>query len=157
MKFYRTPLFAIVTSVVVIASACGGASDSQATDAAALFTSKFNAVMSAIGTSSGLTSSAVADVFDEKYLDMAVAKTDVLAALSATSKALGAEPNLSLFPMVQLSNATVTNCDANNICTLNATLTNSDVDTTSIDFVTKVKVISGVVYLYGDQATTTSI
>jgi len=35
---------------------------------------------------------------------------------------------------------------------LNGTLTNSDVDTISVDFSTKVIVIGGVVYFYGDQS-----
>ncbi|MBC7499956.1 MAG: hypothetical protein H7315_05605 [Herminiimonas sp.] len=162
MKSYRIPLFASVAFAVVVVSACGGGSNnpvtvSPSTDTAALFTAKFNAVMSAFGTSSGLTSKAVVDAFDEKYLDMAFAKADVLASLTTTSQAFDTDPTLSLFPMGQVTNASVTSCDANNICTLNATLTNSDVDTTSVDFTTKVKVISGVVYLYGDQSATTSI
>ena len=156
MKFYRIPLFAIVASAVAILSACGGG-DGSGDNATTSFTSKFNAGLSALGASSGLTSMAVAEVFDAKYLDMGFTKTDLLAALSATSQALGTSSELSLFPMAQVTNATLTSCDTNDICTLNATLTNSDVDTTSVDFTTKVKVVSGVVYLYGDQSSTASI
>ena len=156
MKSHRIPLFDIVTSTLMILTACGGGGGSTDT-AVTSFTSKFNAGLSALATSSGLTSMAVADVFDAKHLDMGFAKADLLAALAANSQALGTNPDLSLFPMAQVSNATLTSCDGNDICTLNATLVNSDVDTTSIDFSTKVKVVLGVVYLYGDQSSTASI
>lgn len=156
MKSHRIPLFAIVASAVLSLSACGGGNGSSDTPTTS-FTSKFNAGLSALATGSGLTSMAVADMFDANHLDMGFTKADLLAALSATSLALGTNPELSLFPTAQVTNATLTSCDGNDVCTLNATLSNSDVDATSVDFTTKVKVVLGVVYLYGDQSSTTSI
>ncbi len=157
MKSHRIPLLIIAASGLVILSACGGGSENSTTTEPASFVSKYNAVLTALDTPSGLTSPSVAGLFDEKYLDMGFAKTNVLAALSDTSTGLATNPELSLFPMTQVSNAMLTNCDANDICTLNATITNSDADTTSVDFTTKVKVVAGVVYLYGDQSSTASI
>jgi hypothetical protein len=51
----------------------------------------------------------------------------------------------------------LTGCDTKDICTLTGTLTNSDADITSVEFSTKVLVMSGVAYLYGDQSSNTSI
>ena len=113
--------------------------------------------MTALGTSSGLNAKTVADVFDAKYLDMGFTKTNLLEALTVSAVALGTSPELSLFPMAQVSNPKLSNCDANSVCTLDATLVNSDADITSISFSTKVIVVSGVVYLYGDQSSSTSI
>jgi hypothetical protein len=64
---------------------------------------------------------------------------------------------LSLFPLAQITSAVISNCDANNVCTLSATLVNSDADTTSVDFSTKVILVAGAFYFYGDQSSTPSI
>lgn len=153
MKFHRIPLLVIATSSLLILSACGSSGDSEPES----LVSRFNALLTSVNTSSGLASPAVTNVMDQNYLDMGTTRTDVLAALSANSQALGTTPELSLFPMAQVSNATISGCDGNNICNLNGTLTNTDVDSTSVDFTTKVKVVSGVAYLYGDQSSTASI
>ena len=84
-------------------------------------------------------------------------QTSVLAVFKANSDALATTPELSLFPLAQVTNPVITFCDGNNVCTLNATLVNSDADITSVDFSTKVIIVSGVVYFYGDQSSTPSI
>ncbi|MBC7414088.1 MAG: hypothetical protein H7327_04040 [Herminiimonas sp.] len=156
MTSYRIPLFAIAASTVAILSACGGGSSSATADATKLL-STTNFFLAGLDTTSGLTSPTASDLYDAKYLDMGVKKADVLAALSANAQALPANAELSLFPGGQLSNATFTNCDSDAVCTMMATLTNSDVDVTTVDITTKVKIVSGVLYLYGDQSATSSI
>ena len=162
MNFSRISLSTIVVSALVTFSACGGGNSNYVSGngtetAVASFATKVNAAYAALVTGSGLTSTAVADLFDAKYLDMAFNKTSVLDVFKANSVALGTTPELSLFPLAQVTNPVITFCDANNVCTLNATLVNSDADTTSVDFSTKVILVSGVVYFYGDQSSTPSI
>ena len=162
MNFSRITLSTIVVSAYMTLSACGGGSSNYGSGngtetAVASFATKVNAAYAALVTGSGLTSTAVADLFDAKYLDMAFSKTSVLDVFKANSVALGTTPELSLFPLAQVTNPVITFCDANNVCTLNATLVNSDADTTSVDFSTKVILVSGVVYFYGDQSSTPSI
>jgi len=151
MNLSRTSLSTILVSALMTLSACGGSDSTSAVDS---FVSKVNAAYAGLATSSGLTSAAVADLFDAKYLDMGSKKTDVLGTLSANSAALATSPELSLFPLAQVTNPVISNCDANSVCTLNATLINSDADTTSVDFSTKVIFVAGVFYFYGDQSST---
>jgi len=161
MNFSRISLSAIVVSALVTLSACGGGASSYVTNGAETaipsFGAKANAAYAALVTGSGLTSTAVAELFHPNYLDMAFNKTSVLDVLKANSVALGTTPELSLFPLVQVTNPVITLCDGNYVCTLNATLVNSDADTTSVDFSTKVIIVSGVMYFYGDQSSTPSI
>ena len=156
MQSYRVSLFVIVAGTVAILGACGGGNNSATSDATTLL-STTNLFLSGLGTTSGLTSTTASDLFDAKYLDSGVKKADVLAALSTNAQALPANADLSLFPAAQISNATFTNCDGDAVCTMMATFTNSDADVTAVDITTKVKIVSGVLYLYGDQAATSSI
>lgn len=158
MNLSRTSLSTILVSALMTLSACGDSSSGSGSTAAAdSFATKVSAAYASLATTSGLTSKSVADLFDAKYLDMGFTKDVVLNALKANSDALGTTPELSLFPLAQVTNPVINNCDANNICTLNATLVNSDADITSVDFSTKVKIDSGVIYFYGDQSSTPSI
>lgn len=154
MTLYRISTLVVAATGLLVLGACG--SDRGPDPDTTGFLAKFNAGLSALGTAGTIAGSAVADVFDENYLDMGAKKADLVAALSATSQAAGANPDLSLFPMAQVTNATLTGCDSDT-CTLNGTITNSDADTTAVDFSTKVKVVNGVVYLYGDQSATAPI
>lgn len=156
MTFYRIRPFAVAASVAAIVGACGGGSSSATADASTLL-STTNLFLAGLGTASGLSSTTANDLFDAKYLDMGVKKADVLAALSANAQALPANDDLSLFPAAQISNATFTNCTSDAVCTMMATYTNSDIDVTTVDITTKVKIVSGVLYLYGDQSATSSI
>lgn len=162
MNLSRLSLSSIVVSALVTLSACGGGGSSYVSGngtetAAASFATKVSAAYTSLAASSGLTSAALADLFNANYLDMAFNKTSVLAVFKANSDALATTPELSLFPLAQVTNPVITFCDGNNVCTLNATLVNSDADTTSVDFSTKVIIVSGVVYFYGDQSSTPSI
>jgi len=156
MNLSRTSLSTIVVSALMTLSGCGGGSYSSAA-AADTFATRVNAAYASLATVSGLTSTAVADLFDSKYLDMSFTKTIVLDALKASAAALGTTAELSLFPLAQITSPVISNCDANNVCTLNAILVNSDADTTSVEFSTKVIIVSGVIYFYGDQSSTPAI
>jgi hypothetical protein len=157
MTFSRISLVILSSSLVLALSACGGGGggDSQGETGAA-FSAKFNAGQTSLNSSSGIATTTATDAFDEKYLDQGVKKADIAAAVSTTSQAAAVSPDLSFFPMAQVSNVVVSGCDSG-ICTLTGTLTNADADTTTVDFTTKVKFYSGLVLLYGDQAATPSI
>ena len=162
MNFQRIFSTTFVFSTVLALSACGGSSSGGSSfDSVQVFAnsfvSQYTGGLSSLNTSAGLNSKVVPDLFDAKYLDGGFSKTDLSTALAANAQALSASPELSLFPVAGVTNATLSGCDSNGICTLNATLTNSDVDTTSVDFSTKVLVVNGQVYLYGDQSSTASI
>lgn len=162
MNFQRIFPSTLVFSTALALSACGGSSSGSSNFdnvqvTANLFALQYTSGLSSLNTSAGLNSKVVSDLFDAKYLDGGFSKIDLSAVLAANAQALTATPELSLFPVTGVTNASVSGCDSNGICTLNATLTNSDVDTTSVNFSTKVIVINGQIYLYGDQSSTTSI
>jgi hypothetical protein len=164
MNFQRTFSSAFVFSTVLALSACGGGSGGSSSSGfdslpalASTFASQFTSGLSSLNASAGLNSRAVPDLFDARYLDGGFTRADVSASLTANAQALGTSPDLSLFPTAGITNAVLTGCDTNGICTLNATLTNSDAETTTVNFSTRVAIINGQVYLYGDQSSTTSI
>jgi len=147
----------IVLSTLLTLSACGGGSttiDLQAT--ATDFSAKVSSNLSALTSSAGLKSQALLDLFDEKFLDGGFTKAALVDLLGINSTTLATNPELSLFPTATVSNAKVT-CGDTNICTLSGTITNSDADTTSVDFSTKVLVNTRGVFFYGDQSSTPSI
>jgi hypothetical protein len=147
----------LVLSALLTLSACGGSSALDLEAAAAAFSTKFNSALASLTSSVGLNSQALTNLFDDKFLDGGSNKSQLLNMVTESSTALATSPDLSLFPMAAVTNVKLTGCDSNYVCTLNGTLTNSDADTTTVDFSTKVIVIAGVVYLYGDQSLTTSI
>jgi hypothetical protein len=49
---------------------------------------------------------------------------------------------------------TISGCDAANVCTLTATLTNADADTTTVSFTTRVSFSNNKFRLLGDQKQT---
>ena len=153
-KLFSSSLF---LSAALALSACGGTSSLDLDAVATEFSTKISSYLSELTTISGLNSKALPNLFDDKFLDGGYTKADLVNSLTANSTALGTNPELSLFPMATVSNSKLSGCDINNVCLLNGTLTNSDADTTTIDFSTKVIVISGVVYLLGDQSSTTSL
>jgi len=146
----------IVLSTLLTLSACGGGGttiDLQAT--ATDFSARVSSSLSALTSSAGLKSQALLDLFDEKFLDGGFTRADLVSLLSTNATTLETNTELSLFPMATVTNAKVT-CDTN-ICTLTGTITNSDADTTSVDFSTKVLVNTRGVFFYGDQSSTTTL
>ncbi len=156
MTSHCIPSFIAFAIAVLSLSACGGGGNDHPAPDTALFAARYNTALTAAGTTAGLTSPTVVDVFDEKYLDNGSSRADLMATLAANSQAAATSADLSLFPTGELTNATLSAC-VDNVCTLNATLTNTDVDTTTTDFTTKVKILGSVVYLYGDQSATAAI
>jgi hypothetical protein len=147
----------LILSTVLTLTACGGSSGIDIESAVTEFSSKITTALADLASSTGLNSKALPNLFDEKFLDQGLTKADIVNTLAANATALGTSPELSLFPMVSVTNSKLSGCDNNNICNLTGTLTNSDADTTTVDFSTKVIVLGGVVYFYGDQSSTTSI
>jgi hypothetical protein len=147
----------LILSTVLTLTACGGSSGIDIESAVTEFSSKITTALADLASSTGLNSKALPNLFDEKFLDQGLTKADIVNSLTANATALGTSPELSLFPMVSVTNSKLSGCDNNNICNLTGTLTNSDADTTTVDFSTKVIVLGGVVYFYGDQSSTTSI
>jgi len=147
----------LILSTVLTLTACGGSSGIDIESAVTEFSSKITTALADLASSTGLNSKALPNLFDEKFLDQGLTKADIVNTLAANATALGTSPELSLFPMASVTNSKLSGCDNNNICNLTGTLTNSDADTTTVDFSTKVIVLGGVVYFYGDQSSTTSI
>lgn len=147
----------IVLSAVLTLSACGGGSTIDLQTTATEFSTKITTALAELASSAGLNSQTLPNLFNEKFLDGGFSKADLVNSLTANSTALGTNPDLSLFPMAAVTNVKLTGCDTKDICTLTGTLTNSDADTTSVEFSTKVLVIAVVAYLFGDQSSTTSI
>jgi len=159
MNLSRTSLSMILLTGVVIAlitlSGFGTGSDSSAAAGDSIVVKADSAQAAPIAVS-GLASTAVADRVDAEHPDMSFTKSIVPDGSKANSVALGSNSELPLFPSTQVINPVISNCDSSKVCTLNATLVNSDVDTTSVDFSTKVILVSGVFYFYGDQFPTPS-
>ena len=146
-RFFSSSL---IFSAVLAISACGGTTLTLQ-EVATQFTASVTSGIAALTSAAGLNSNALPSLFADNYKDGGFTKADVVSTLAANSTALPTAPELSLFPLAAITNTAISGCD-NGICTLSGTLTNSDVDTTSVDFSTKVIVIGGVVYFYGDQS-----
>lgn len=150
----------LILSTVLTLSACGGNGASGTLNletVAADFSSKVSSVLAEISSMAGLNSKSLPNLFDEKFLDGGLTKAEIVNSLTANATALGTNPELSLFPMAAVTNAKLSGCDTKDICTLTGTLTNTDADTTTVDFSTKVLVNTSGVYFYGDQSSTSSI
>jgi len=161
LKLYRW----IATGTIAAAlSACGGGGDSAPAAAAATaaapavdpaavtsLSTALNSGLAALASYAGLQSSAFVDLFASSFLDAGYTKAQLQANLAQDATALTVSPDISSFPVISLSDATVSNCDVNNICTLTATLNNKDADTTSAPFTTQVLYSNGKYLLLGDQ------
>lgn len=135
-------------AAAALLSACGGGGgDDAGAGIPALPT-----VLAQLNTSAGLTDPAVARAYDESYLDAGQNKSQVLDALTRDADNLSADPSYSLFPQVALTDTALTDCDAQNVCTLTGTLHNTDADETTVPFSTKVVRVGSAYRLLGDQA-----
>lgn len=163
-----TPRLAATAGLFALLTACGGGNDpivstgpagggvTVPTTAAqqASFISDYGNGIAALNTYGGLTSTAFLDLFDSAFLDAGYSKAQVSSNLTQEAAAMAIAADLSSFPAVKLSALSIGACDANNICTLTATATNADADTTAVTFTTKVRLQDGKFRLYGDQAAT---
>ena len=142
----------LIASCLFALSACGGSDSSSPTTPTSDFNSNLQTSVSTAATSAGLTSTTTTDLIDTAYKDSGNTKTSQIAYLQAEAAAITANTDLSGFAGFTVSNIQITNCDANNVCTMTATLTNTDADTTTADITTKVKQgTDGKYRLYGDQ------
>jgi hypothetical protein len=158
--------FVLASSLLAVLAACGGGGGDDEVAATpppavaspneaarqAKFATDYASGLAALNTYGGLTDPAFLDNFDDAFLDAGYSKAQVRDALSQEAAAqLLFSTQLSSFPAVKLSAVTITGCDAANVCTLNATLSNSDVDTTTVTFATRVVFAGGKFRLLGDS------
>jgi hypothetical protein len=140
----------LVASCLFALSACSDSTDPITPTSE--FTSNLQTSVSTASTSAGLTSTNTTDLIDTAYKDSGNTRTTQVAYLQAEAAAITANTDLSGFVGYTVSNIQITNCDSNNVCTMTATLTNTDADTTTADITTKVKQgTDGKYRLYGDQ------
>ncbi|MBA2961727.1 MULTISPECIES: hypothetical protein [Ramlibacter] len=154
----KFPLNALAClAAAALLAGCGGGGGSDGGGSTAGTTEQttgvtvYASILNQLGTLTGLNSTAVAAAFDDAYLDSGMTKKQVLDALGGEAAAMAAAADHSLFPQVTLTDAQVSNCDSKNVCTLTATITNGDVDTTAVQFSTKVLNVNGTYRLLGDQ------
>lgn len=141
----------LALSLAVFLAACGGGSDNT-TAVVSNTVSALNATLGNLSAGTGLSSPATLESFDAAYVDAGYTRAMLAADLAANADALKTNPDLSLFPGGTLSNVVIGGCDFKNVCTMTATLTNSDADVTTVDFSTKVVFSNGAYRLLGDQA-----
>ncbi|MDM0119397.1 hypothetical protein [Variovorax arabinosiphilus] len=160
--------FLLASSMLALLAACGGGGDDNVAttppptgaspnDAArqAAFATDFGAGLASLNSYGGLTNTAFLDNYDDAFLDAGYSKAQVRDALTQEAAALLLfSTQLSSFPAVKLSAVTINGCDAANVCTLTATLTNTDVDTTSVTFTSRLSFTGGKFRLLGDQKQT---
>lgn len=145
-------LLAALAAASALAACGGGGSSPDVPTAPATGAATYATLLSQLSTPAGLTSSQAASVFDDNYLDSGMTKPQVIDALGKEGVALAGVAEHSLFPQASLSDVQVSGCDTNNVCTLTGTLVNSDADSTSVQFSTKVVNNNGTYRLLGDQS-----
>jgi hypothetical protein len=132
----------VVPSCFLLLVSCG---DSTQVDYPG-FTSKLSASLAAIYANPANYQS-FTGLVSSKYLQDGLSSADLNTILSADATAL---PNDVSFPTVTYSNPVVGTCDANGICDLTVTATNSDADAVSITMTLKVNGLP--TQLIGDQS-----
>jgi len=138
---------AVSVAVLGLVAACGGGGGGKTS--MGVLSDKLSTALSSLSTSASLTASQISDLFDSSYKEDGVD----LAALKANNDAdTSAKDSVDGFPSGTLSNIKITNCDSKNICDMTADLTNTDADTTTVSFTTKVISSNGSYKLYGNQS-----
>jgi hypothetical protein len=156
----RVAVAAVVCAVAL--SACGGGGGVSGVTAAQKdsFKSAYTSGLDGTNTSTGLNSTELQDLFDKFYVDSGLNRSDVLSALNGEASALlaAATSAHSGVPKVTLSDVAVSNCvDAGSgafTCSLSATVTNTDVDTTATTLISSLRMADGKLRLLGDQIAT---
>jgi len=144
-KFSRQFCVLTATSALALLVACG--SGGGVTAAASLATSLTSA-LDAMTANQGSYASFVA-LLDPNFKQDGLSKADLSATLAADAAAL---PGEASFPNITYSDATISNCNAAQVCDLNVTVTNKDADTVSTTMVLKVVLTSSGYKLIGDQS-----
>ena len=138
------------TSALALLVACGsggGGTASLSSRANSLATSLTSA-LDAMSANMGNYASFV-DLLDPNFKQDGLSKADLSAVLAADAAAL---PGEASFPNITYSDATISNCNAAQVCDLNVTVTNKDADTVSTTMVLKVVLTSSGYKLIGDQS-----
>ena len=162
----RTDLLRLTTAAItcsLLLTACGksgvvNVSDKQIGD----FKAAYTAGVDGTAKPAVIGAAETQDLYDPAFLDSGFTKTDIIAALTGEATAL---PNATTtghsgVPQVTLSNVVVSNC--NNAgpgpitCSLSASVTNSDVDTTVASLSANLRLSpDGKLRLVGDNISTT--
>lgn len=157
----RVAVAAVVCAMTLTACGGGGGGVSGVTAAQKdSFKSAYTSGLDGTNTSTGLNSTELQDLFDKFYVDSGLNRSDVLSALSGEASALlaAATSAHSGVPKVTLSDVAVSNCvDAGSgayTCSLTATVTNTDVDTTATTLISSLRMADGKLRLLGDQIAT---
>lgn len=156
----RVAVAAVVCAMTL--TACGGGGGVSGVTAAQkdAFKSAYTTGLDGTSTATGLNSGELQDLFDKFYVDSGLNRSDVLSALNGEASALlaAATSAHSGVPKVTLSDVAVSNCvDAGSgayTCSLTATVTNTDVDTTATTLISSLRMADGKLRLLGDQIAT---
>lgn len=132
-------------------AACGGGDNGDQGKGALV--QSYGGALAATGSASGINSTALKESFDSRYLDAGVTQAMVGASLDQDAQAMAAASDYSAFPQLNLTDASVSNCSIDGVCTLSGNLVNADADNTSVPFSVQVISSGGVFRLYGDQKT----
>ena len=144
-KFSRKFWVLTATSALALLVACG--SGGGVTAAASLATSLTSAL--AAMSSNQANYASFVSLLDSNFKQDGFTSATLSAALAADAAAL---PGEASFPNITYSDATISNCNAAQVCDLTVTVTNSDADTVSTSMVLKVVLTPSGYKLYGDQS-----
>jgi hypothetical protein len=145
-KFSRKFWVLTATSALALLVACGsgGGGTASLSSLATSLTSALNAMSANMGNYASFV-----DLLDPNFKQDGLSKADLSAVLAADAAAL---PGEASFPNITYSDATISNCNAAQVCDLNVTVTNKDADTVSTTMVLKVVLTSSGYKLIGDQS-----
>jgi len=134
------------TSALALLVACGsgGGGTASLSSLATSLTSALNAMSANNGNYASFV-----DLLDPNFKQDGLSKADLSAVLAADAASL---PGEASFPNITYSDATISNCNAAQVCDLNVTVTNKDADTVSTTMVLKVVLTSSGYKLIGDQS-----
>lgn len=143
----RIKLLGSITLLSVVVG-CGGGGTSNAFSSIEIFTSALtNAVASLAVSPSGYSS--FTSLLDANYKQDGITSANLVDLLSADAAAI---PTDLSFPVVSYSNPVISNCNSSNICDLNVTAFNADVDYISTNIILKVVNTGSGYKLVGDQS-----